>query len=158
MSKVNKTYVSREKYETLKLKANKWLEQCDKMADKLSVVQDIEDELDRLEENCRLLQIDNDELKDINQHQDSDLMDELENENKTFRKEIRFLKREQKELNEKNTNKISQLERDILLKDGKIQRLEEAKKDLKDRYSELKEDYREHQRWIRKSRDIKNEI
>jgi predicted RNase H-like nuclease (RuvC/YqgF family) len=132
------------------------MEKCEKMAEKLSVVQDIEDDIDRLEEKCRLLQKENDELKKKSiSIPDNDLMDELENENKTFRKEIRILKRDNKELCEKDKNKISQLERDIMLKDGKIQRLEEAKKDLKDRYIELKEDFREHQRWSRQVRETK---
>lgn len=149
--------VSREKYEKLKITANKWMEKCKKITEKLSVVQDIEDDIDRLEEKCLLLQKENDELKKKNStpNPDTELMDELENENKTFRKEIRFLKKENKELCEKDKNKISQLERDIMLKDGKIQRLEEAKKDLHDRYNELKEDFREHQRWSRQVRDVK---
>ena len=42
-----------------------------------------------------------------------------------------------------------QIEREMLLKDSKIQRLEEAKKELKERYNELKDDYREQQRWSR---------
>lgn len=148
--------VSRGKYENIKIKANQWMEKCEKMTEKLSVIQDIEDDIDRLEEKCRLLQKENDELKKKSiSIPDNDLMDELENENKTFRKEIRILKRDNKELCEKDKNKISQLERDIMLKDGKIQRLEEAKKDLKDRYIELKEDFREHQRWSRQVRETK---
>lgn len=150
-------FVSREKYEKLKISANKWIEKCERITEKLSVVQDIEDDIDRLEEKCLLLQKENEELKKKNSspNPDTELMDELENENKTFRKEIRFLKKENKELCEKDKNKISQLERDIMLKDGKIQRLEEAKKDLQDRYNELKEDFREHQRWSRQVRDVK---
>jgi len=151
MNRHDNNSVTRVKYENLKQKANKWLEQCEQMSEKLSVVQDIEDEIDRLDEKCTILQDENDELKN-NNNPDGDLMDELENENKTFRKEIRFLKRTNKELTDKDTNKISQLERDILLKDGKIQRLEEVNKDLKDRYNELKEDFREHQRWSRQNR------
>lgn len=142
--------VPRDKYEVLKEKASQWKRQCEKLLEKLSVVQDVEDELDRLEEKCRILEKENEELKKAgNNTPDNDLLDELETENKAFRKEIRGLKRENKELSENDKNKIVQLERDILLKDGKIQRLEEAKKDLKDRYSELKEDFREHQRWAR---------
>jgi chromosome segregation ATPase len=145
--------VSRIKYDNLKQTASDWMEKCQKMTNKLSVVQDIEDELDKLEEKCNYLQKENSELKKKNVNiPDGDLMDELENENKTFRKDIRRLNRQNKESTEKDKNKISQLERDILLKDGKIQRLEEANKDLKDRYTELKEDFREQQRWSRRSR------
>jgi hypothetical protein len=80
---------------------------------------------------------------------DSDLVDELELESKTQRKTIRTLKKEVKDLHEKYVGKQTILERDILLKDGKIQQLEEAKKDLKERYRDLKEDFREQQRWAR---------
>jgi chromosome segregation ATPase len=146
----NSYTVQREKYEVLKEKANQWKNRCEKLVEKLSVVQDVEDELDRLEEKCRTLENKNEELKKSgNNNPDNDLLDELETENKAFRKEIRILKRENKELSETNKTKIVQLERDILLKDGKIQRLDETKKDLKDRYTELKEDFREHQRWAR---------
>lgn len=153
MSHGNSNNVSREKYDNLKVKAKKWLEKCEKLAEKLSVIQDVDDELDRLEDKCRLLESENEDLKKTkNTEPDGDLFDELENENKSFRKEIRVLKRDNKDLSEKYKNKISQMDRDILLKDGKIQRLEEAKKDLKDRYSELKEDFREQQRWSRGGR------
>lgn len=142
--------VPREKYEVMKEKAVMWKQKCEQFAEKLGIVQDIEDELDSLEEKCRLLQEENEDLKKSRTSvPDNDLLDELEAENKAFRKEIRVLKRQNKELSENDKNKIVQLERDILLKDGKIQRLEEAKKDLKDRYTELKEDFREHQRWVR---------
>jgi hypothetical protein len=153
MNNENNKYVSREKYNNLKLNANQWIDKCDKLVEQFSIVQDMEQDIDKLEEKCRLLKEENINL--LNQKTDipdGDLFDELENENKSFRKEIRLLKRDNKDLVEKNINKISQLERDILLKDGKIQRLEEGNKDLKERYNELKEDYREQQRWNRGGR------
>jgi phage shock protein A len=153
MNNENNKYVSREKYNNLKQNANQWIDKCDKLVEQFSIVQDMEQDIDKLEEKCRILKEENINL--LNQKTnipDGDLFDELENENKSFRKEIRLLKRDNKDLVEKNINKISQLERDILLKDGKIQRLEEGKKDLKERYNELKEDYREQQRWNRGGR------
>ena len=151
---VNRTnLISREKYENLKLKANQWMEKCEKMEEKLSIVQDIEDDIDRLEEKCHFLEKENDDLK--KKSVPDNIINELENEIKILRKENKLLKRENTELYEKDKNKISQLERDIILKDGKIQRLEEAKKDMKDRYIELKEDFRECQRWYRQGREIK---
>lgn len=39
------------------------------------------------------------------------------------------------------------LERDILRKDGKIERLEDARKDMKERYNELREDLRYQKRY-----------
>lgn len=144
-------HVSREKYESLKEKAAQWRDECEKLKDKLSVVQDVEADLDRFEDQVSNLRKENEALHHNikNGTPDTELLDELENENKVFRKEIRSLKRKIKELNEKNRGKLSQMERDILLKDGKIQRLEEARKDLKERYNELKEDFREQQRWNR---------
>ena len=148
----NNNYVSREKYDNLKLKAKQWFENCERLEEKLSIVNDVEEELDTLEEKCRILIDENKELSKYSGNKpDSDLLDELENENKSFRKEIRTLKRENKDIDEKNKTKISQMERDILLKDGKIQRLEETKKDMKERYNELKDDFREQQRWNRQS-------
>ena len=47
------------------------------------------------------------------------------------------------------------MERDIILKDGKIHRLEDTKKDLRERYNELKEDFREQQRWNREGQTRK---
>jgi len=144
-------YVSRTKYENLKSTASKWRNECESLREKLVVVQDIENDLDQLEEKNVNLREENETLKRKLKERlpDVDLLEELETENKNFRKEIRGLKRENKEVVDKNQNRISQLERDLLLKDGKIQRLEEAQKDLRERYKELKEYYREQQRWSR---------
>ena len=144
-------HVSRAKYENLKSIATKWKNECESLREKLVVVQDIENDLDQLEEMNASLQEENETLKRKLKERlpDSDLLEELETENKNFRKEIRGLKRENKEAVDKYQNKVSHLERDLLLKDGKIQRLEEAQKDLRERYKELKEDYREQQRWSR---------
>jgi len=144
-------HVSLTKYENLKSTASKWMNECETLREKLVVVQDIENDLDKLEEKNTILLEENEyltrKLKD--RLPDADLLEELEDENKNFRKEIRGLKRDNKELSDKYQSIISQLERDILLKDGKIQRLDEATKDLKERYNELKEDFREQQRWNR---------
>jgi hypothetical protein len=50
-------------------------------------------------------------------------------------------------MEEKYKDKIAILEREKLLSDGKIQQLEEARKDLYERYNDLKQDFREQQRW-----------
>ena len=44
---------------------------------------------------------------------------------------------------DKLLEKISRLEREKLLCDGRIQQLEEARKDIQERYNELKQDFRE---------------
>ena len=75
---------------------------------------------------------------------------ELENENKNHIKTIKSLKKLLSETEEKYKDKIAKLEREKLLSDGHIQRLEEARKDLQERYNDLKQDFREQQRWARK--------
>ena len=65
------------------------------------------------------------------------------------KKDLKLLKKEYKSIIEKNKEKIHQLERELLLKDGTIQRLEESKKDLKEMYIELKDELKEY-RNIRK--------
>ena len=138
------SYVSREKYNNLKEEAKQLSKNCNKMAEKMSIIHELEEELNKFEEKCLILKKENDVLK-IDNESDH----ELENVNRSLKKEIKSLKRDNNDLNEKYKNIISQLERDILLKDGKIQRLEESKKDMKDRYNELREDFREQQRWNR---------
>jgi len=131
-------YVSRRKYNKLLDKSEKWVQKCDELSTRLDEVLDENNNLKRQIKQLKSVEI-----------PDTDLMDELESENKNFRKELRNLRRQMKVNEEKYKNRIAQLDRDILLKDGKIQRLEEARKDLKERYTELKEDYREQQRWNR---------
>lgn len=47
-------------------------------------------------------------------------------------------------------NKIANLERDKILLEGRISQLEDSCKDWKERYTELKQDYREMQKWREK--------
>ena len=47
------------------------------------------------------------------------------------------------DIEEKYRNQIAQLERDKILLEGRVQHLEEARKDLQERYSELKADFRQ---------------
>ena len=85
-----------------------------------------------------------------------DRAEEFEELSKNQKRIIDSLKQkiEQFESRLNNTNKlkdrIATLERDNILKDGKIQQLSEARDDLKERYRELKDDYREQQRWNRR--------
>ena len=141
--------ISRDKYENLKLTAYKWRDQCEKLKDKILIIQDMEADLDKLEDEMNNMRQENESLKNKIKTRDTDrgLLEELENENKVFQKLIRSFKKEKKELLENNQKKISELERDILLKDGKIQSLQEAKEELRERYNELKEDFRELRRW-----------
>lgn len=68
----------------------------------------------------------------------------MEEENK---KQIEILKKQQKDIVENYQNKIDNLERDILRKDGKIERLEDARTDIKEIYNELREDLRYQKRY-----------
>jgi archaellum component FlaC len=85
-----------------------------------------------------------------NELPDHSTVQDLENENKNHIKTIKTLKKQLSEIEEKYKDKIALLEREKLLAEGRIQQLEEARKDLQERYSDLKQDFREQQRWVRK--------
>ena len=85
-----------------------------------------------------------------NELPDQSTVQDLENENKNHIKTIKTLKKQLSEIEEKYKDKIAVLEREKLLFEGRIQQLEEARKDLQERYSDLKQDFREQQRWVRK--------
>ena len=53
-----------------------------------------------------------------------------------------MLKRQKKDISESYQNKINNLEKEIVRKDDKIKRLEDSKKDMKERINELREDIR----------------
>lgn len=129
--------VSRTKYEDIKYKAQKWLEESERLKEIIENLeynnQELKDEIDELKENIP----------------DKNLIDELESEIQSLKKTIKHLSKNKKLLEATNREKIYKIEREMLLKDSKIQRLEEAKKELKDRYNELRDDYREEQRWLR---------
>ena len=133
--------VSREKYEIVKDKLNKWIKECENIRERLEVYE---------EKNIELLQENNDLKIHINEIKNSRVdLDGLENENINIKKEIRILRKENKNIIDKNRDILYKLERDLILKDSTIQRLEESKKDLKEMYLELKEDFREQTRWSR---------
>jgi len=161
-------HVSRKKYDALKNKAQDWYDRANDLHDKydklLSLNEELERENEKLSGSVRDLTstVDkaNEDIKRWKTHSenlpDADLLEELEQENKGHRKTIRNLKKDVKDLEEKYLGKVATLERDIMLKDGKIQQLEEARKDIKERYKELKEDYREQQRWVRGNGSVAN--
>lgn len=129
--------VSREKYEKAKNAAVTWHEKYTNSQDQLSALKAQIITLKKESERWRKL---SEELPD------NDLFEELENDNKGFRHEIRTLKKNLTETEKKYSVIITKLERDKMLSDGRIQQLEETKKDLKERYADLKQDYRELQR------------
>jgi len=157
--KSHREFVSREKYENMKFKAQKWYEQCEENNQEIEKL--TKSNREKTRDNQTLTQQLNKATEEIKQRKecfqelpDADLFDELETENKNYRKTIRGFKKQIKELKEKYTDKLAKKERDIMLKDGKIQQLEEGRKDLKERYQELKEDFREQSRWVHKRRGI----
>jgi hypothetical protein len=160
--------VSREKYEQLKYNMGILNEKYINLQKNLKMVEILEDKIQDCEkENDNLLEENRDLIEQLDRVrqqikgykvnvQDTELLNELENENKIFRKTIRDIKKDNKIILEKNEDKVRVLERDIMLKDGKIQRLEDGYMDLKERYKELKDEIREEKRWIRSKN--KNDI
>lgn len=137
-------YVSRSKYEKAKQAVTAWVEkyeQTQQQHDKTISV--LKDEITKLKGDVNRWKKLSEELPD------SELVEELEAENKQHRREIRKLKKELHDTEDRYKDKIVSLEREKLLSDGKIQQLEEIRKDLKERYNELKQDYREASRWNR---------
>ena len=151
MSKKTSNYVSRDKYENIKNKGTQWHDECSELRDKVQKLSQMNKDLlnqneDLLNQNEDLV----DKIKDLNdsniQEPNNVIVDELENQNKSLIKQIRNLKKDNKISEDKYRDKLINLERDLFIKDGKIQRLEDAKKDLNERYLELKEDWREERR------------
>jgi predicted nucleic acid-binding Zn-ribbon protein len=130
--------VSRDKYEKAKEAAVVWYNKLSQS--KMDNIQLI-DEVKRLGTECERWKKLSEQLPDPN------IVEELQNENKTLSKTVRSLKKQVGEMEEKYKDKIAILEREKLLSDGKIQQLEEARKDLYERYNDLKQDFREQQRW-----------
>lgn len=153
MSRQSRTtnQVPREKYENVKYKGTQWYNECTVLKEKVDKLTKMNTVL--LEQNENLVE----QLKDSNDAHtpDNDLTVELEIENKGLNKEIRNLKRDNKIFGDKYRDKIIKLERDLFIKDGKIQRLEDTNKDLKERYIELKEDWRDERRSNRKDNYVK---
>lgn len=110
-----KMSVSREKYERLKMAIYEWNTKYKEEKEKNNIL------------NQRIQELE----KDLELSRDKE------------DQEIKTLKRAFNEAENKYKDRISHLERDKLLMEGKIQQLEDAKKDLHERYNDLKQDYRE---------------
>jgi len=80
-----------------------------------------------------------------------DDIEKIKDECEKLKVSVKNISTEKHELIQKHKDYITNIERDIILKDGKIQRLEDDKTDTKERYKELKDDFREQQRWIREN-------
>jgi len=137
--------VSRQKYEKAKSAATVWHDILEETKNRLD---ETLKELETSREEIKSVKNDNVALKEelkkwkrlSEDLPDPNEMEEVLLENKTLNKTIREMKKQE----EKYKDKLSQLERDKLLSEGKIQQLEEARKDMYERYNELKQDYRWH--------------
>jgi len=128
--------VSREKYERAKKAVISWYNTAQKLKLEVGVanseVFDLQSKLKKSQQEINLLP-------------DSQTLEDLEIKNKEQNRTIRNLTKQISELEEKYKNKIVLLERDKLLSDGRVQQLEEARKDLQERYKDLKDDLRSYQ-------------
>jgi chromosome segregation ATPase len=129
--------VSREKYEDMKDKAMQYRDECESLKDENESLRErhaeLRDVISDLEKS----------MSTLSTH--SDYAEQLD----SMKKEIQMLKKDKKRDMESYTTKLAQLEREIMLKDANIQRLEDTRKDLHERYDELRSDYKDQQRWIR---------
>lgn len=123
--------VSREKYEKAKDAATIWHE---KYTEALKNAEYYQSETERWKGM-------------VSQLPDTQTVEDLEAENRKLSKNLRQTTKQLHDVEEKYSDKIARLEREKLLAEGKIQQLEEARKDLQERYNDLKQDYREQQRW-----------
>ena len=71
---------------------------------------------------------------------------ELEERVSYYEKMLKKAKKDFAEREENYKNTISTLQREKILFEGRIQQLEEVRRDLKERYDELKQDYREQRK------------
>ena len=147
--------VSREKYEKIKDDFFILKEKYDSLYLLYNNNTDIlEDKIYEYNKENNILSEENRNLRDkLRDTLENTVDTDLEND-KHMKKTIKEIKKENKMILEKNEEKIRILERDILLKDGKIQRLEDGYSDMKERYKELKDEIREDKRWLKKKNDI----
>jgi chromosome segregation ATPase len=162
---MSKRSVSIDKYNKLKYERETWYRKALDLKEKYNKLYVINDKLESVNEQLssdhrnvsQTLEKTKEEVERLlNVSEcvpDQELVEELECENKNQRKSIRSLKKDIKDLEEKFIDRFNKLERDIMLKDAKIQQLEDTNKDLKERYKDLKDDYREQQRWNRDRRN-----
>lgn len=144
--------VNRNKYEKAKEAAKGWYnilaETKTKLEDSQTEVNSLSSRVEILSEENKRLQTETERWKKLSEQlPDPNMVEDLETENKNLSKTIRSLRKQLSEADEKYRDKIARLEREKLLSEGKIQQLEEARKDLQERYNDLKQDFREQQRW-----------
>lgn len=126
--------VTREKYEKAKFCLNAWHQKF----------LEVEEQVNKLRKELEAEKKESIRWKKLSEElPDSQTLNDIEEENKELHRTIKSLKKQLKESEEKFKDKIAVLERDKILSDGKIQQLEESRRDLQERYRDLREDYRE---------------
>lgn len=135
--------ISVEKYTKIKERGRAWKEKADKLGEELETIYDLNKNLvndnQKLKTEISQLKSELDTLPDVSLIDEiKDDLQSLKEKYKAQKKTIRYLKDENKKM-----------EQTLTLKEVKIQQLEESRKDLKEQYNDLKSDLREHQRWMR---------
>lgn len=146
--------VTREKYEKAKEAAKGWynilVETKNKLEESQAETSSLAFRIEGLTDENRKLQVETERWKKLSEQlPDPNMVEDLKNENRNLCKTIKNLKKQLSEMDEKYKGKIAGLEREKLLSEGKIQQLEDTRKDLQERYNDLKQDFREQQRWGR---------
>jgi len=161
-------YNTSKEYESIIQKLEDTNIELEKLSDKMILENKYtKDQLKNKYDNNKKLEEDNKYLKDqiniltqklniskenSNKLPDNETVEELEIEIKILKKNIKNHKQELYTINEKNKENIFSITHKSMLKDNKIQQLDENLNNLKSDYKELKEDYREYKRWERENR------
>lgn len=157
---MNKESVSRLKYDKLKYSMQGWYdksyelkEKLDKSHETILEIETINEELmgenKKLKENVAELKENIIGIKETaTQYHDTETVDDLVEENKKLKRTIKILKKKMKEFEEENRRNIIKSERDAVLKDSRIQQLEELRRQSNERFTEAREDLR----WERERR------
>jgi exonuclease VII small subunit len=136
--------VQREKYVALKHKLESWIVAYNETESELEHTrQTLEDAQESLGESRQALEEAQDSKRELEKE-----LEEAQSEIEKYIERLSIIeqkyelkyKRIFREKESTLLNQIASLQRDLILRDGRIQQLEESKKDLADRYKELRED------------------
>ena len=125
--------VSKEKYQKAKTVMNQWIDQATQLKKE-------NDQLHLEVERWK-------KLSDV--LPDPATVDDLENKIQRYSSMVKTLNKQNSELEDKYRDRVAQLERENLLLQGRVQQLEEGRKDLQERYNELRQDMREQRLYIK---------
>jgi chromosome segregation ATPase len=130
--------VSREKYELLKSKTQKWVERSVELEEKYNLL--FEKNKIILQENEELFTNVSNFKKELRNSTNSS---EIQEENKELKKDLRISKKKLSSFDDK-TNRINfEIEKQLILKQGEVERLQASIDDIKERYNDIKEENKE---------------